>query len=104
MENTYFPASHNSSCSSMQGLYIDSLKECHYAATRINEFGSKVAFTDEENSTIWPTGCYMYGLSSKKITWNNNTNGLLNSWSRSMCKRNGKNVICKYFIGIVVYY
>ena len=89
-ENTYFAANYNTPCKSHGALDVDSFNECHYGGLKIYDLDKDITFQGDEHSKLWPSGCYLFGTTTYKIAWNNNTGEILNDWSRKICKKNGK--------------
>ena len=91
LEDTYFLSEYDSLCSNKSGLAVVDKNECHHAVSKLHKYEPNAEFSSEESSVNWPNGCYIYGISTMKVNWNQNPDGRANKWSRQICKLDGTN-------------
>ena len=102
MKDTYFLSEYNSDCSNLSGVAVVEINECHYAVSKVQKFEPNAEFSSEESSVNWPSGCYIYGISSMKVNWNQNRDGRPNKWSRQICKLDGRHNNLVYLLFIIL--
>ena len=80
----YFLSDNNGLCSDLEALAINTSSECRSSISKIQHFQPNAYFNADEESSIWPKGCYIIG---DEVWWNNDRTGSRSESSRQICVR-----------------